>query len=86
MSTTTDPLTVIAFVVSLAAFVAASLQVIQQYAATAYHYNRCSRRTIGGWAKHTKRRFIWAEVRFEITYSVPHISLDFENIGGEIEF
>ena len=68
-----DAVSLIALVVSLVALVIAFLQVIQQYVATASDYRRCSVRTMGGWAKHTKRVFIPSEVRFEITFAVPHI-------------
>ncbi|KZS92734.1 hypothetical protein SISNIDRAFT_486244 [Sistotremastrum niveocremeum HHB9708] len=64
-----------ALAVSFVAFIVAILQVTQQYAATAYDYRRCSRKTIGAWARNTKRKWIWSEVRFEITFSAPRITL-----------
>ena len=70
-----DTVSLIALIVALIALLVAFLQVIQQYASTAYDYRRCSARTMGGWAKHTKRRFIWSEVRFEITFLVPHLEV-----------
>ena len=70
-----DPVSLIALIVALIALLVAFLQVIQQYASTAYDYRRCSARTIEGWAKHTRRRFIWSEVRFEITFLVPHLEV-----------
>ena len=70
-----DAVSLIALIVPLVALLIAFLQVIQQYAATASDYRRCSARTMGGWAKYTKRVFIPSEVRFEITFSVPHIKL-----------
>ena len=70
-----DPVSLIALFVALVALLVALLQVIQQYASTAYDYRRCSARTMGGWAKHTKRRFIWSEVRFEITFLVPYLQV-----------
>ena len=75
-----DTVSLIALIVALIALLVAFLQVIQQYASTAYDYRRCSARTMGGWAKHTRRRFIWSEVRFEITFSVPHLGM---NPGGK---
>ena len=68
-----DAVALLALIVSLIALLIALLQVAQQYAATAYDYRRCSVRTMGGWAKHTKRLFVLSELRFEITYTVPHI-------------
>lgn len=68
----------IALFVSLVALLIALLQVIQQYAATAYDYRRCSARTMGGWAKHTKRLFVPSEIRFEITFAVPYIDIDYD--------
>ena len=70
-----DEVALLALIVSLVALLIAFLQVIQQYAATAYDYRRCSVRTMGGWAKHTKRLFVPSEIRFEITYVVPHIEV-----------
>ena len=70
-----DAVSLIALVVSLVALVIAFLQVIQQYVATASNYRRCSARTMGGWAKHTKRLFVLSEIRFEITFAVPHITI-----------
>ena len=74
-----DAVALLALIVSLVALLIALLQVIQQYAATAYDYRRCLARTMGGWAKYTKRVFIPSEVRFEITFVVPHIKVDFES-------
>jgi len=66
---------VVALVISLVALLITSIQAIQQYAATAYGYRNCTRRTIGGWATQTKRRFIWSEIRYEITYVAPRLSV-----------
>ncbi|KZS92735.1 hypothetical protein SISNIDRAFT_455341 [Sistotremastrum niveocremeum HHB9708] len=71
----TDVVGATALVVSFVAFLVAILQVVQQYAATAYDYRRCSQHTIGSWARHTHRRWIWSEVRFEIMFATPRISL-----------
>ena len=70
-----DAVALLALIVSFVALLIALLQVIQQYAATAYDYRRYSARTMGGWAKHTKRLFVLSEVRFEITFAVPHIEI-----------
>ena len=72
-----DAVALIALIVSLVALLIALLQVVQQYAATAYDYRRCSARTMGGWSKYTKRVFVPSEIRFEITFAVPHIELEF---------
>ena len=77
-----DAVALLALIVSLVALLIALLQVIQQYASTAYDYRGCSARTMGGWAKHTKRLFVLSEVRFEITYAVPHIELRGTGWGG----
>ncbi|KZT35782.1 hypothetical protein SISSUDRAFT_990080 [Sistotremastrum suecicum HHB10207 ss-3] len=70
-----DAVSATALVVSFIAFLVAIMQVTQQYAATAYDYRKCSKKTIGAWAKHTHRKWIWSEVRFEITFSTPRITL-----------
>ena len=77
-----DEVALLALIVSLVALLIAFLQVIQQYAATAYDYRRRSVRTMGGWAKHTKRLFVPSEIRFEITYSVPHIEISYSSAPG----
>ena len=76
-----DILALLALVVSLIALFVTLLQVVQQYAATAYDYRRCSERSMGGWVKHTKRNFILKEIRFETTFAVPHISLGLTALG-----
>ena len=74
-----DSISLVALIVSLLALLIALLQVAQQYASTAYDYRKCSARTMGGWATRTKRRFIPSQLRFEITYVVPHIELNMQN-------
>ena len=68
-----DAVSLVALIVALIALLIAFLQVIQQYAATGSDYRRCSARTMGGWAKHTKRVFVLGEIRYEIVYAVPHL-------------
>ena len=80
-----DAVALIALIVSLVALLIALLQVVQQYAATAYDYRRCSARTMGGWSKYTKRVFIPSEIRFEITFAVPHIDIVLYD-WSELEF
>ena len=71
-----DSISLVALIVSLLALLIALLQVAQQYASTAYDYRKCSARTMGGWATRTKRKLVLSELRFEITYDVPHIELN----------
>ena len=71
-----DPVSLIALFVALIALLVALLQVLQQYASTAYDYRRCSSRTMGGWARYTSLKFILREVRFDVTFLVPHLELD----------
>ena len=73
-----DSISLVALIVSLLAFIIAILQVAQQYASTASEYRKCSARTMGGWATRTKRKFVFSELRFEITYVVPHIELNMQ--------
>ena len=49
-----DTISLIALLIALIALIVAFLQVLQQYASTAYDYRRCSARTMGGWAKYTR--------------------------------
>ena len=71
----TDPIAVVALIVSLVALILTLLSVAQQYAATAYDYRHCSKRTVGGWSRRSSRRFIWNELRFEVLFTTPIISI-----------
>ena len=84
MTLNSDAVALLALIVSLVALLIAFLQVVQQYAATAYDYRRCSARTMGGWSKYTNRVFVLGEIRFEITFAVPHIELNtLKFLGGK---
>src|SRR5688572_26968622 len=75
MSDNSDTISVIALVVSLVALIVTLLQAAQQYAATAFNYRHCSEQAVGGWHRRRHRRFIWNELRFEVTFEAPIISL-----------
>ena len=83
-----DPIAVVALIVSLVALILTLLSVSQQFVATAYNYRHCSRRTVGGWSRRSSRRFIWSELRFEVLFTTPIISIDFlpsgSMAGGDI--
>ena len=79
-----DSISLVALIVSLLALLIALLQVAQQYVSTAYDYRKCSARTMGGWSKYTKRVFVPSEIRFEITFAVPHIELDIFSEGKKV--
>ena len=85
-SNSPDPISLIAFIVSLVALIVTLLQAAQQYVATASDYRHCSERTLGGWHKRSRRRFIWSELRFEVHFSTPIIHVDIppsNSTGGE---
>ena len=71
-----DVISLVALIVSLVALILTLLQVAQQYIATGYDYRHCSQRTLGGWHKRSRRRFIWSELRFEVHFSAPIIHVD----------
>ena len=71
-----DPISLIALFVSLIALILTLLQLAQQFVATANDYLHCSKRTVGGWSKGSSRRFIWKELRFEVLFTTPIISID----------
>lgn len=75
MLSTSEVIAWIALFISLVALIAATLQVLQQYSATADGYRRCQPSVMGGWARFTKRRFRWSEHRFETIFAVPVIFL-----------
>ncbi|KAL1699817.1 hypothetical protein EV121DRAFT_295824 [Schizophyllum commune] len=77
MASGDDPTALAALIVSLIALIVTLLQLVQQYASTAYDYRRCSKRVLGQWALRTRRHFIFSEVRFEVTFSTPHLSVFF---------
>lgn len=64
-----------ALAIALAALVIALGQLLTQIFATAEGYRRCQASVMGGWAKKTRRRFRWAEFRFETLYSIPRFGL-----------
>jgi len=72
-SDSSDLISLIALIVSLVALIVTFLQAAQQYVATASDYRHCSERTLGGWHKRSRRRFIWSELRFEVHFSTPII-------------
>jgi hypothetical protein len=82
MSASPDPISVVALIVSLVALILTLLQVAQQFVATAYNYRHCSRRTVGGWSRRSRRQFIWSELRFEVLFTTPIISVGFPPMEG----
>lgn len=63
----------VALVVSLVAFLATIMQVLQQYYASAAGYANCNEKVMGDWAKTKRRRFNWSELRFEVLFDAPVI-------------
>ncbi|KAF8965873.1 hypothetical protein BDZ97DRAFT_1810111 [Flammula alnicola] len=70
-----DPISLIALLVSLVALFSALLQVAQQYLSTASDIRHCSACTVGGWYEQSRRRFIWSELRFEVSFTTPIIRI-----------
>lgn len=64
-----------AFAVALVALIMTTSQVLGQFLATADGYRRCQNSVMGSWAKLTRRRFRWREIRFETLYSTPRFGL-----------
>ena len=64
-----------ALVVALVALFTTASQVLGQFFATAEGYRRCQPSVMGGWAKLTRRRFRWSELRFETIYTVPRFGI-----------
>ena len=79
-----DPISVIALIISLVALILTLLQVAQQFVATASDYRHCSKRTVGGWSRRSSRRFIWNELRFEVLFTTPIISIDILHFGSSM--
>ena len=67
--------TIAALCISLIALFTAVSQVLTQLFATADGYRRCQAAIIGGWAQLTRRKFRWAELRYETIYTTPRFAL-----------
>ena len=79
-----DPIAVVALIVSLIALILSLLQVAQQFVATANDYRHCSKRTVGGWSRRRSRQLIWSELRFEVLFTTPIISIEFPPSGSVV--
>lgn len=79
----TDPVSTAALVVALVALFTTASQVIAQLFATADGYRRCQDSVIGPWAKLTRRRFRWSEMRYETRYTTPRFGL-FKTVVGDV--
>lgn len=79
----TDPVSTAALVVALVALFTTMSQVIAQLFATADGYRRCQDSVMGPWAKLTRRRFRWSEMRYETRYTTPRFGL-FKTLVGDI--
>lgn len=64
-----------ALAVAAVALLVAIGQILGQYFNTADGYRRCQETAVGGWAKNTRRRFRWSQLRFEVLYTTPHIGI-----------
>lgn len=78
----TDPVSTAALVVALVALFTTMSQVIAQLFATADGYRRCQDSVMGPWAKLTRRRFRWSELRYETRYTTPRFGL-FKTLVGD---
>ena len=65
----------VALAVALVALITTVGQVVGQFLATADGYRRCQPSVMGRWAKMTRRRFRWSEMRFETIYTTPLFGL-----------
>lgn len=71
-----DTLALAALIVALFALLNTLSQVLQQYLLTADGFRRCSASVMGEWARFTRRRFKWRELRFETVFATPVIFLE----------
>lgn len=71
----TDVVAIAALVISLAAFFTTTLQVLQQYLASAEGFRRCAPSVMGLWHVGTKRKFRRHELRFEVVFETPVLFL-----------
>ncbi|KAL9603548.1 MAG: hypothetical protein Q9219_001050 [cf. Caloplaca sp. 3 TL-2023] len=61
--------------IAFAALTIAVTQLLGQFFATADGYRRCQPSVMGAWAKYTRLRWKWSEMRFETLFTVPKIVL-----------
>lgn len=64
---------VVSLVIAIIAFLVASLQTIQQFAATAEGFRACRETVIALWAVNTRRVFSFTEMRFKVMFETPVI-------------
>ncbi|KAI4188888.1 MAG: hypothetical protein L6R41_001859 [Letrouitia leprolyta] len=64
-----------ALAIALTALAIAVAQLLGQLFATADGYRRCQPSVMGTWAKHTKLRWRWSQMRFETLFTTPEIFL-----------
>lgn len=73
-----------ALAVALAALAIAITQLCGQLFTTADGYRRCQSSVMGAWARHTRLRWKWSEMRFETLFTTPEITLEFFEFKREI--
>ncbi|KAM3423876.1 hypothetical protein BST61_g1272 [Cercospora zeina] len=66
-------LAIVSLVIAIIAFVIATAQALQQFAASAEGYRLCGEGIMGLWGKKTKRVFTWKEFRFKVMMRTPII-------------
>ncbi|KAL9027040.1 MAG: hypothetical protein Q9196_004381 [Gyalolechia fulgens] len=64
-----------ALAIALTALAIAIAQLLGQLFATADGYRRCQPSVMGAWAKHTRLRWKWSQMRFETLFTTPEIFL-----------
>lgn len=70
---TSNNIAITALVISIGALITTLLQVFQQYLATADGYRRTAASVMGEWHRGTKRKWNWAEFRYEVIFEAPVI-------------
>lgn len=67
------PVSITALVVSLIALIGTTLQVLQQYFASAAGYSNCDEKVMGKWHETKQRKFRWDQLRYEVEFESPVI-------------
>ena len=68
-------LSVAALIVGFTALLCSTALLVYQYLATTDGYRRCQPSIMGQWAKKTRLRWNWSQLRFETLFMVPEIVL-----------
>jgi hypothetical protein len=78
-----DNVAVAALIIALIALITAIGQLLQVYLGTADGYRRCQSSVMGNWAKRTRLRWRWGQIRFETLYTTPELCMTRDGLAED---